>query len=152
MALTREVIEQKLSDIETELLVPGQGTCVSWMGIDVSWEPGTKRNGCMLKRGNTYGRIKYRNYSRSIHPDPAIREDDELTREQAIAYAMKPRDLREMDVDLAYIWGCSICGATVIGQEAYRKGRHLLHKGKDIDICESCLDAITEGQIKAENR
>jgi len=113
------------------------------MGINIGWKRGAKKNGCTLKRGNTYGRFKYENYLTGSGAG------EELTREQVIAELMKPASLRQAAYDLTHIWTCSICGNTIIGREEVGKGRHILRWGKkEIYICEKCLDAIAEGRVK----
>ena len=142
MTLTRDIVEQHLSDIEGRVLARQSSGCI-WMGINISWERGAKKNGCTLKRGKAYGRFKYENYLTGSGTG------EELTRGQVIAELMKPASLRQAAHDLTYIWTCSICENTIIGREEVRKGRHILRWGKkEIYICEGCLDAIAEGRVK----
>lgn len=149
VSLTRENIELYLARIERELLVPGQRTSTTWMGVTVEWVAGTKRDGNARRRGKAYGRIAYR----------VGFDQEEVPRAVAVEEVLKPAGLRRAEDDLKRMWECSICHALGIGFDAKRKWDRCWlnwarYENSDrevwVTLCPECLKAIASGKIKRE--
>lgn len=173
--LDRTTVITKFSTIEAGLLVPyPKGfTSMTWMGIEFSWKRGTKREGCTLKRGKSYGKYKYVDTVNSNYkPDDLNSHGRELTREEAIEECLKPFQLRVANNDMSIITECACCGKIRVGRENERdKWGHLFwnkyvgesvfkddrssstfalpkHEFVYLPICPECIGHIIKGDFK----
>ena len=72
LPLTYEKVDTYLKRIERELMTIGEANNCTWMGITLEWEHGSKKTGHYLKRGKSYGVIRYY-YGKEICREEAIR-------------------------------------------------------------------------------
>lgn len=150
LPVTLESINMRLAQWEHELLTPGGSSSISWAGITLSWVAGSKREGNILKRGKTYGRIVYSDY-----------KGKEIPRAVVIEEAMKPEGLRQAEKDIQNMLICSICNAVGMGFEQQLNWRRISldwvkfpgkteqeYDVKQIAICPKCILEIATGGIK----
>ena len=123
------------------MLRKGNATSWCWLGIEISWKRKAKRDGGNIRRGKEWGIITYLDFT----------QQKPLTRDEAIAEAEKPPELRQAIRDLADVRECSICRRVAFG-EKYKyptdKKWQIIHWGNiRLDLCPKCLEAISKGRI-----
>lgn len=133
-SLNREQIEKEFNKYEADLQRPFGATGWTWMGVDIQWIPRPKKLGGNIKRGNTYGVIKY-NISIS---------DGEITREDAIQELLKPWGLRRILHDVNHMLECAICGHVVIGDEVTIGGED--DREDWVSICFRLYSPLPDGE------
>jgi len=144
--LTRQQVEEKLSGIITHSFERGV-SCVSWMGIEISWQQKPKYCGGNCQRGKTWGTWEYKDNLSS----------KTLTYEEAVAEILKPFEERKSKKDLTKIKYCTMCGNIGVGEEELLLWGRLMYvssithnKGLDwkyathkwADVCLKCCRKI----------
>ncbi len=136
--LTKDIVEQRIKEIEQYLQIPGKATAIGWMGIWLSWEIRPKKDGGWLRRGNSYGVIEYSDGD----------SGKQYTREEAIAEILTPMQWRQAKEDVRNITICPLCPSVAMGRKE-REGWAYVHwKGLSIYLCPKCMGAITSGKLK----
>jgi hypothetical protein len=135
----------------------GDSTGISWNGVSVEFVRIPRKNGGNCKRGTAWGCVKY--FNDSVVINNTLWLHPELTRDEAIAEIMKPRELKKAMSDLREMKECYQCGKVGIGEDE-RKGwsklRYptLLSTGvyglydKYIDLCDFCTKMILARGLK----
>lgn len=140
------IIKDKLKNMEDDLLRVGGSTSWWWMGIALRWVCGNKSQGFGMKRGNSYGVIKYFNTLGNFNE-----EEKEITRDEAISEISKPWELRRAIQDAGNITKCHICGKTAFGFDEIENWHHIYRRkivnhttqiDYDFWICNKCIDVI----------
>ncbi|MFA5049064.1 MAG: hypothetical protein WC516_08625 [Patescibacteria group bacterium] len=148
--LSKEQAEEELSNIERFIITPTIYGCTGqqWMGIEISWQPLPLKSGGNIKRGKTWGKIKYYDVIMG-YPLYSLGEHKELTREGAIKEIMRPYNDRKAFADIKNMQTCASCGAYAILPEIKERwGRLQYHLGGDkwnkkwVDICPNCINKL----------
>jgi hypothetical protein len=149
---TIDDIEQRLSKFERRLLNNGTPTAWDWLGISIVWCNKPLKSGGTLKRGNSYGVIKYFDMVRHSR-DPF--EDIELTRDEAIKELLKPYSLRQGLAEIETAKECYVCGKIGIGQNGIKSSwGHFSYQPSDnpyrkwLDICDKCTGFIVSRHLE----
>lgn len=148
--LTKEQIEVELSKIEYCITRYVKYGCTGqqWHGIEIVWQPLPLKNGGNIKRGKTWGKIRYYDVIMG-YPLYSLGEHKELTREEAIKEVMRPYNDRKAFADIKNMQTCASCGAYAILPEIKEKwGKLQYHLGEDrwnkkwVDICPNCINEL----------
>lgn len=147
--MDREFVESQLTKLGNRLLNPGTSTSWTWMGIEIQWCPKPRKNGGILRRGKVYGVIKYFDVLRAYKDGSAF----ELTKDAAIAEAMKPISLRTALQEINDAKECYICGNIGVGWDKDRWGvfsyqPYNNHYRKWLDICDKCTAFIVSRKLE----
>jgi hypothetical protein len=145
-----ESVDTYLRRIESSVCIRGESTSVLWRGVEVAFINKSLKKGGNVKRGSSYGYIKYSNESICLgdgwmHP--------EITRDEAIKEIMKPPELKQAMSDLRNMKECWVCGNVGIGVEGQKNWGRLRYKtdrnlyDKYCDLCDVCVDKIVEKRI-----
>jgi CRISPR/Cas system-associated protein Cas10 (large subunit of type III CRISPR-Cas system) len=148
--LTLEQVEQKLSEIEKYITRPTPYGCTgqSFYGIEIAWQSLPLKRGGNIKRGKTWGVIKYFDVIMG-YPLYSLGEHKELTRAEAVKELLRPYNERKAFADIKNMITCASCGTHAILEEIKERwGKLNYHVGGDkwnrkwIDICPNCINKL----------
>ena len=160
----QDSIEAHFQEIEQRMLL-GNISSHYWSNIEFRWMPLTLKRGGTKKRKGSYGDIQY-----SI--EVANRQYKVVTREEALAEARKPHDLRRALIEANTMLECSMCGLVVVGDDAidpytsiaydYKRGA-MVHRRQwglvfmrmnendepiMLNLCPNCMQRIANGEFR----